>query len=54
MRRMSHSTVHRSTTPRLSSDIRGCRMPKYGATTCWLPAPPSDRVISAASSRRMA
>jgi hypothetical protein len=28
-------------------------MPKYGATTCWLCAPPSDRVISAASCRRM-
>ena len=52
MRRMSHSMVYRSTTPRLSSDIRGCEMPKYGATTCWLWEPPSERVISLASCRR--
>src|SRR2546423_8198865 len=52
MRRMSHSMVYRSTTPRLSSDIRGCEMPKYGATTCWLWEPPRERVISLASCRR--
>ena len=51
MRRINHSRLHRSTRPRLNSDILGWRIPKAGASRCCALGP-SERVSSRASWRR--